>query len=1141
MNKKKNLLFSIKHACVGISLCCMVAGAEAAPSNSSVLSQKFDVELYLKNATLKSVVSSLKEQMEIAFSYDTALDVINVNNVSVNVKNENIQSVLDKVFNGTGISYRIEDKIVVLYRASDNKELRSSVNQQSTRKVTGVVKDATGEPVIGANVVVKGTTTGVITGMDGDFQLEAASNAVLVISYIGYLPQEVSVAGKSSVNVVLKEDTQKLEEVVVVGYGDTRKKDLSMAVSSVKMDANIKSRPLGLEGMLQGQMPGVTISNNGGDPMASPSITIRGQGSRTGDNVLYIVDGVPGAPFNAEDVESISVLKDAASAAIYGAHVGSGGVIVVTTKQAQSGKVKVDANVYYGIQSAAKLPEVLTAEQYVKVRTDAANASGISVPSGLNPTLYPYGQTTRTDWLDEIFRTAGIQHYAASITGGSDNLKAFASVSYDKKQGILLNTYKENIGARVNLDFKINDWLSFLQRVNFDHTNGQGDLNTSSHTGIIAQAMFMPRSATVYEYDQQGNLVMGDNGQPMYGGTVPLWASDLGVAGTFGEVQNPVAKLNRLRQYRPEQTIFSTSSFIMKPIAGLTIKSDFTASSYNRQFEEFNMKVPEIGKPLNENSKVIRDWADKSWLWETTATYSFALNEKHLFSLMGGYTMGYDNSRYNSTTVYDFSYEDDWAQHFVNGNNWSKTKPEDSFSEESKVSGFGRASYSFDDRYFLTGSLRYDATSKLFERSDIFPAVSGAWKLSSEPFFKDVVPAISLLKLRASWGQIGNIASVGRYAYNVKLTESPWFTYFGNQAQNPVKGYSLQTFQNLGLVWETSQQLDLGFDLNLINDKLSFTVDYFKKDTKDLIEEMTVPSVAGIQSAPLGNVGKVRNSGWEFAANWSDKAGEVTYSLGANFTTLKNEVLNLGDRDYMPHSDEVRSLTPLQSAVGQPWYAFYVIQTDGLFKTDQEAAAYVNKDGNKIQASAKAGDIKFIDANGDGVINDKDRVYKGSYAPKYTFALNGSMAWNGFDMSFLFQGVGGNKIFNGVKTMTYPADQGFNMSADVLNSFTYNSSSNIPRLAMNDANKNYSTTSDFYLEDGSYLRLKNLTIGYTLPKAFMSSIGCAGTGVRLYATGENLFTVTGYDGMDPEVGRMGLDGGKYPVARVFSFGLNVNF
>jgi TonB-linked SusC/RagA family outer membrane protein len=404
-----------------------------------------------------------------------------------------------------------------------------------------------------------------------------------------------------------------------------------------------------------------------------------------------------------------------------------------------------------------------------------------------------------------------------------------------------------------------------------------------------------------------------------------------------------------------------------------------------------------------------------------------------------------------------------------------------------------------------------------------------------------VVPAISLLKLRASWGQIGNIASVGRYAYNVKLTESPWFTYFGNQAQNPVKGYSLQTFQNLGLVWETSQQLDLGFDLNLINDKLSFTVDYFKKDTKDLIEEMTVPSVAGIQSAPLGNVGKVRNSGWEFAANWSDKAGEVTYSLGANFTTLKNEVLNLGDRDYMPHSDEVRSLTPLQSAVGQPWYAFYVIQTDGLFKTDQEAAAYVNKDGNKIQASAKAGDIKFIDANGDGVINDKDRVYKGSYAPKYTFALNGSMAWNGFDMSFLFQGVGGNKIFNGVKTMTYPADQGFNMSADVLNSFTYNSSSNIPRLAMNDANKNYSTTSDFYLEDGSYLRMKNLTIGYTLPKAFMSSIGCAGTGVRLYATGENLFTVTGYDGMDPEVGRMGLDGGKYPVARVFSFGLNVNF
>ena len=1012
--------------------------------------------------------------------------------------------------------------------------------QQSTRRVSGVVKDAAGETIIGANVVVKGTTSGIMTGADGDFELEVPQHATLLVSYIGYLPQEIKVGNSTSFDIVLKDDTQLIEEVVVVGYGDTRKKDLSMAVSSIKMGADLKGRPAGLEGMLQGKLPGVTISSNGGDPLSSPTITIRGQGSRSEDKVLYIVDGVPGAPFNPEDVESISVLKDAASAAIYGAHVGSGGVIVVTTKQAQSGKPKVDFNMYYGVQSASKLPEMMTAEQYVKVRTDAANASGMSVPSGLDPNLYGYGQVTRTDWLDEIFRTAGMQHYAASITGGNENLKALASVSYDKKEGILLNTYKEKIGARVNVDFKVNKYVNFAQRVSFEHENGQGNLNTSTHTGVIAQAMFMPRSATVYEYDQNGNPVMGDNGKQAYGGTVPQWAKDLGVAGTFGEVQNPVAKLERLRQYRPDQRVFSTSTLTIKPISGLTVKSDFSAGARNSMVQEFTMKVPEIGKPNDQNSKTISNAMERSWLWETVATYSKDFNEKHLLSLMAGYTMGYENYRYNSTTVYDFPYEEDWAQDFVNGTNWSKSKPTELFTEESKISAFGRASYTYDDRYFVTGSLRYDATSKLFNRSDIFPAVSGAWKISSEPFFRDAVPAISLLKLRASWGQIGNIASVGRYAYDVKLDTSPWFTYLGNNGQNPIKGVSLATFQNLGLVWETSQQTDLGIDLNLLRDRLSLTADYFIKDTKDLIEEMTVPSVAGIQNAPLGNVGKVRNSGWEFGLNWDDKAGQVTYSVGANFSTLKNEVLSLGDRDYMPHTDDIRSMKPLQSAVGQPWYSFYLIETDGIFRSDEEAASYM-KDGKAIQPNAKAGDIKFIDANGDGVINDNDRVYKGSYAPKYTFSLSGSIAWKNFDFGIMFQGVAGNKIFNGVKVMTYPTDQGYNMSSDILNSYTYNESSNIPRVSMKDDNKNYSTVSDFFLENGSYLRLKNLTIGYSLPKSLLNRIGCGNTGIRFYATGENLFTITGYDGMDPEVGRMGLDGGKYPVARVFNFGVNVNF
>ncbi|MGL5938390.1 MAG: SusC/RagA family TonB-linked outer membrane protein [Phocaeicola sp.] len=1012
--------------------------------------------------------------------------------------------------------------------------------EQNRESIKGVVVDSKGESIIGANIVIKGSAIGVITGFDGDFEIEAPRNTILEVSYIGYITQEISVKDKKPLLIQLKEDTQLMEEVVVVGYGDSRKKDLSMAVASTKLDATAKGRPGGVEGMLQGKMAGVTISSNGGDPMSSPTITIRGQGSRSEDRVLYIVDGIPGAPFNAEDVESITVLKDAASAAIYGAHVGSGGVIVVTTKQAQSGKPRVEANLFFGIQSAAKLPSTTTAEEYVRLRTDAANASGVSVPAGLDPSIYAYGQSTRTNWIDEIFRTAAIQHYAASITGGSEYMKAFASISYDKKEGILLNTYKEKIGARVNVDFKINDKISFTQRINFEYDNGQGNLNTNSHTGVIAQAMFMPRSATVHEYDQQGNAVLAANGSHAYGGTVPQWASNLGVAGTFGEVQNPVAMLERLRQYQPDQRLFSTSTLTIKPIRGLTIKSDFSASTRNAQYQAFNMKVPEIGKPNDQNNKEISNTAEKSWLWETTASYSTQLNEKHLLSLMAGYTMGYDNYRYNYTQLFDFPYEDDWSQDFSNGTNWVKEKPSELFTEESKISTFGRLSYSYDDRYFFTGSLRYDATSKLYKRSDIFPALSGAWKISSEPFFQKLLPVVSLLKVRASWGQIGNIASVGRYAYNVKLTTSPYFTYFGNIGQNAVQGVGLATYQNKNLVWETSEQTDLGFDLNLFKDKLSIAVDYYVKDTKDLIEEMTVPSVAGIENAPLGNVGKVRNSGWEFGIDWSDQTKTVSYSIGANLSTLKNEVLSLGKRHYMAHTTDIRSMRPLQSAVGESWYSFYLIESDGLFRSEEEIAAH-NKEGKLIQPNAKPGDLKFIDANNDGIINDNDRVYMGSYAPKYTFALNGSLSWKNFDFSVMFQGVAGNKIFNGTKVMTYPTDQGFNLSTDLLDSYSYNPASNIPRLTMSDENKNYSTVSNFFLEDGSYLRLKNLTIGYTFPQAWMNKLGCTGSNLRFYASGENLFTLTKYSGMDPEVGRNGLDGGKYPISRVFNFGLNLNF
>lgn len=1014
--------------------------------------------------------------------------------------------------------------------------------------VKGLILDSrTKEPIIGASVIETGTTNGNITNYDGEFVLKVPANAQIQVQYVGYKPLVVSVNGRSNFNILLEEDQVKLDEVVVLGYGqESRKSNLSVAVSKKDIGEDVKSRSTSVIGAMQGQIAGVNIANNSGDPLSKPSVTIRGKGSREGEEPLYVVDGVAGAPFNMEDVVSITVLKDAASAAIYGTNVGSGGVILVTTKQAQEGAVKVSARASYGVQSVWRKPEMLNAQEYIDVRTEAARVDGVAIPSGINPDIYGWGQTTRTNWIDEIFRTGSMQRYALSLNGGNETIKSYASAEYGRTEGTLLNTYSENLGAKAVLDFKVNKWLSISEKVNFAYTNGQGSVNTSSHNGVTAAAMFMPPSATVYEMDQNGNYLLDDSGNRIFGGTVPLWAKDMGVAGTFGEVQNPVATLMRLKQNRPEHQLFSTTMLTLSPIDHFKVRSEFSVGTNNSYYEEFSARVPEIGKTKDENSRTLATTRENRWLWETVASYDRSFG-KHMVSGMLGYSMSYTGLKGFSLSVYNFADENEYSQNLVNGTDWTKSKPSEQRSQEAQVSVYARGAYAYDDRYFLTASVRRDASSKLYQKnnSGIFPAFSGAWKVSSEKFLRDN-DAISLLKLRASWGQIGNVAGVRNYSYVSNLAQTGEYAYLGNMHQNPILGLGLITIPNKNLKWETSEQTDLGFDIEFLQGRLSFAADYFIKNTKDLIEEMPVASVAGISVAPLGNVGKVRNSGFEFTAGYGDKTKSgFTYQLDANFSYLKSEVLDLGARDFFAHSKTIRAMQPLRSKVGESWYSYYVIETAGIFQNQAEIDAYTYTDNSgkvsKIQPNAQPGDLKFIDANGDGIINDDDRQYKDSYSPKFTYGLNAAFSYKNFDLGLSLQGVGGNKIFNGVKVMTYAAGQGWNMSKDVLNSWGYNSDSNIPLISMADKNGNFSTVSDFFLEDGGYLRVKNLTLGYTVPKNLFGRHASQAPNLRVYVSGENLLTFTKYSGMDPEVGNYGLDGGTYPVSRVVSFGLNLTF
>ncbi|GHV21454.1 SusC/RagA family TonB-linked outer membrane protein [Bacteroidia bacterium] len=1000
----------------------------------------------------------------------------------------------------------------------------------------------TSEPLPGASVIIAGTNKGVSTGIDGSFSILVSPNDELNVVYLGYKTVREKINKRTYIEILLEEESYTFDEVVVLGYGtETRKANLSVAASNKKISEDIKSRSGNIIESMQGQIAGVTISNNSGDPLSSPTVTIRGMGSRNGDSPLYVVDGVSGAPFNMEDVVSITVLKDAASAAIYGTNVGSGGVILITTKKAQEGKPVVSVRMNYGVQSAWRKPQMLNAEEYVKVRTDAAGVDNVAVPSGIDPNIYPYGQVTRTNWIDEIFRTGNMQRYAVTINGGSSQLKAYASAEYGKLGGTLLNTYSEEFGSKLNIDFRINDRVSLTERINFTYSNGQGGINTSSHTGVTASAMFYPPSATVYDMDKEENFIYDSNGNKQFGGTVPSWAKDLGVAGTFGEIVNPVATLMRLNQNRPSQRVFSTTSLVVNPLTGLKFTSEFSIGSKNYRYENFSVRVLEIGKTNDQNSRTLSYSRTNDWLWENVLSYDRNF-DKHMVSAMAGYSMKYNAYNSLDVTLYGFPDEDEYSQHLINGTDWSRTKPGEGRTQESQVSGYARGAYSFDNRYFFTASLRRDASSKLYikNNSGIFPAVSGAWKISSEKFMSGI-KEISLLKLRASWGQIGNVAGVRNYSYSTNLAQTGEYIYLGDNHQNSIRGLGLTTIANKNLKWETSEQTDLGFDIELLSGRLLLSADYFLKNTKDLIDEVPMPSVAGVAVNPLGNVGRVQNSGLEFTLGYHEQMkNNIRYYIDANFSLLKSEVKDLGDRAFLAHSNTIRAMQPLQSVVGQPWYSYYLIKTAGIFQNQAEIDAYTFTDKNggvkKIQPNAKPGDLKFVDINNDGIINDNDRDYVGSYTPKFTYGLNAGFTFRNFDLNLLIQGVAGNKIFNGVKVMTYAAGQGWNMSKDVLDSWAYNHNSNIPLVSMRDLNGNFSTVSDFFLEDGSYTRIKNLTVGYTFPKLLHST-----SSFRVYGSAENLMTITGYSGMDPEVGNNGLDGGTYPISRVFSLGFNLTF
>ena len=1017
--------------------------------------------------------------------------------------------------------------------------------------VKGIVKDQIGEPVIGANVLVRGTTNGVITNVNGEFILSASKSDVLVVSFVGYTTQEIPVSEKQ-MTIVLKEDTELLDEVVVLGYGaNTRKQDLSASVGIISNTDELAARPVtSTESMLQGQLPGVTIQADGGDPTSTPNIVIRGQGSQNGDNVLWVVDGVPGAPITSmNDIESIVVLKDAASAAIYGAQSGAGGVVLVTTKKAKEGAPTLTYDGTFGFRQATNLIEPLNAEEQVEMRRRSYENAGQALPDGWNVTKNPWVGTTRTDWMDAIFRTAFYQRHNIALNVGTDKSSSRLSLSFDNDQGTLINTYKKNLALRYNGKMQLNKWITISEDLVWKNTTSRSkETDNDAYTGPILSAVYMPASATIYN-PLDGSYGGATTEDPAY---IEKYGSNF--ADAHGDAVNPVRLLEAENLYNKTSDVWSTTSLeIGNVLPGLKFVSRFTYNLQNYYYKKFNPIRDEVGKPNLSNNVQEQSYRMDAWKTENTLTYDNTFG-KHTVGALFSTTADHYSKRGLEAIGKDLSSEAAYLQYMAYANS---TEVLDYLTgPDANVSMIARLAYSYDDRYFVTASWRRDYAGRLPKEHNFgdFPAVTLGWKISNEKFFKknDIV---NLLKLRASWGRVGNLGSID-YNYKSPLlskntySEQAQYGVTSNQLWNNFAYYS--TALNPNLTWETSEQYDLGLDMEMFNNRLSLSMDYFDKRTFNLIQPqpMNWPSTMGLD-AMLVNLGEVRNRGFELSIGWNDRINKnFSYFVTGNFSYLKNWVSDIGvkNEDGTPgvwtDDKSFRSVKDIyQTTEGEPLNSFHLIQTAGIFQSDEEAAAYVDKNGKRIQPDAKKGDLKFVDYDGDGTIGFGDRQYMGSATPKTTFAWTLGFTWKKLSFSAMFQGVGGAQAMNVSKYMLLSDVEGnFNRSREILNAWSPdNRGSNIPILSKNDNNGNFSTASDWYLEDASYLRLKNVTLSYDLSDVFCkwSHLNDRNSRLSVFLSGENLATITRYSGMDPECG--GRDALKYPVSRVFSLGVKLTY
>lgn len=1011
------------------------------------------------------------------------------------------------------------------------------------QSVTGTVISSEDKlPIIGATVLEKGTQNGTLTNTEGVFNLEVSSaNAILVFTYIGLDSLEMPVQGRTSFNVSMTPSNSILKDVVITGYKKEIRSNVSSAIASIKSKDIEKLVVLGVDQALQGQAPGVMVTQVTGAPGDDIAVRIRGAGTLGNNNPLYIVDGLPTTAninmFSVADIESIEVLKDGAAAAIYGSRAANG-VVVITTKRGKSGKPRFSFDAYTGIQEAVNLPKLLNSKDYLIIRNEAiANANTLRSPARQLPSYNPAIVDTlaNTDWLSQVFRTAPIQHYSFAGMGGSDNGNFYLSGEYQTQDGVFTGQKFDKYQLRFNGEvgsklFKIGNNFSF------SHTNrkligssGDGFGGGNELSGIRYALITAPVVPVQYKDGSYVNVT-----------------SELGDPTLYGDGNaNPIVFINNtdwtIKRYR----VFGNVYAELAPFDGLKIRTSLGGDFLFEREKLFKKRLSDaIYSPTSLNEGRV---FNQTLIWNNTADYSKTFG-KHRISTLIGTEAIQNHTDYLGASANNFRSTEPLFR-YINGSlplELTNVGNSGIATEWALLSYFGQAGYSFDNRYVISASVRRDGSSRFGpnNRWGTYPSVSAAWNIGNEGFFKRM-GFISSLKLRGSWGQLGN-QEIGNYPFSSLVQTGQRVYSFGDKIAT---GATVVETGNANIRWETTTQTNIGLDVSLWKDRLSLIADVFRKRTDDILVRVPVPQAGGSERPPYVNAGSVENKGIELGLIYKNKIKDFNYNIGANISALNNKVLSIASSEPILGGFGLSDGPLTRTEVGYPIGSFYLYKMLGIFQTQAEV------DQSPFQTvDTRPGDVKFADLNGDKKIDDKDRAHVGNPFPDFTYGVNLSLTWKNFDFSVLAQGVQGNDVYFLYGNFAYETQtRGFNSYEKILERWTpSNTNTNIPKVSLDDRNGNR-RSSTRWLEDGSYFRIRNITLGYNLKDALKwKSV----EGLRIYVTAQNALTFTKYSGLDPEIQAntndtrglgissdlaVGIDWGTVPAPRTFIVGLKLDF